>query len=148
MVTFAFDFSGITVTLNSNLATTDNDANDVWTAVLEFTSNLPQFDVDVCVFSGNNCAGGGSGGLLPGELMNVGVTITGAQLPPLTFDAVYARFQSIGPTQGGSDVVQGTTTPVPEPGVLSLVGVGLVAIGLLLTSATLLSKHSVGAWGS
>ena len=34
MVTFAFDFSGITVTLNSNLATTDNDANDVWTAVL------------------------------------------------------------------------------------------------------------------
>ena len=99
-------------------------------------SNFPGFqEVDVCGYSGNNCAGGGNGGLsqgtstLPGDIMSI--TVLGSFANGVTFDPVAARFQtSVGSFEFDSSLrCQGencTPTPVPEPASLTLVVSGLI----------------------
>jgi hypothetical protein len=93
-------------------------------------SNFPAFQtVDVCAFAGNNCAGGGNGGLSPGQTSSdiLSMLISGNFADGVTFSPVAVKFQ----TAVGSFEFDGGTpnTPVPEPASLLLFGSGLVAVG-------------------
>lgn len=96
-------------------------------------SNFPGFGTMECGSSGNNCAGGGSGGLNQGESMAGGMSIhvSGPFSSGVTFSPIPAKFQ----TDLGSFEFEGTITTdnrttddptVPEPASMVLVGSGFV----------------------
>ena len=89
-------------------------------------SNFPGYQqVDLCGYGGNNCAGGGNGGLnqgqsvLPGDIMSI--TVSGIFSNGVTFSPIPVKFQ----TDIGSFEFDGTVRTVPEPATLSLFGSGL-----------------------
>jgi hypothetical protein len=107
------------------------------------TSNFPSFkQVDVCAFAGNNCAGGGNGGLTNGNSDTFTLDLTAAAG---TFTTTGNNLQVVlddqsTKWQGNSPLsyeLPGTpNTPpgppdVPEPGSLSLLGTALAALGFI-----------------
>ena len=106
--------------------------------------------IDVCFkdASTGSCAGGGSGGLADGTSGTGNFTLTFAQpITSLTLSDFFVRYQSITgagritsasgsgtQTSSGGTTSGGTTsggTPVPEPGMVGLLGSGLIAAALL-----------------
>jgi hypothetical protein len=90
--------------------------------------NVPQFDSAVLDFgfiTGTNFAGGSpNDGIAPGD--SATFTVSGAAFSGFTeaqiCNAIYVRFQQVGPNGDLSDV----GTPVPEPASLLLLGAGLL----------------------
>ncbi|MDD3799577.1 MAG: cistern family PEP-CTERM protein [Novosphingobium sp.] len=103
-------------------------------------------DINVCFKDANtgSCSGGGSGGLTDGQTGTGTFTLTFADpVSSVTLGDFYVRYQSVdgagnitsasGYGTTGSSTTSSSTggTEVPEPGMLGLMGAGLVAIGLL-----------------
>ena len=100
--------------------------------------------IDVCFKDASTgaCSGGGSGGLTTGQTGTGTMALTfGAIANEVTLGDFYVRYQSI---TGAGNVTSasgngtltstgGSTggTPVPEPGMLGLLGGGLIALGLM-----------------
>lgn len=120
-------------------------------AYTTLSSNYPNGigTVDVCFkdASTGSCAGGGSGGLTLGQSGTGAFTLSfSAPVSALTLSDFYVRYQSIAGVPGissasgegtisstsGGSTSGGSTggTPVPEPGMLGLLGAGLLGIAM------------------
>jgi hypothetical protein len=91
-------------------------------------ANFPAFSqVDVCLSSGNTCAGGGNGGLSPSGSDSFTMALSYGNTVGLDFSTFAAKFQ----TDFGSFEVAGTPTSVPEPASVGLFGLGLLGLAAL-----------------
>ncbi len=86
-------------------------------------SNFPGFTIDACATSGNNCAGGGSGGIPAGSSDDVTLEVNGGFLGTLKLSNFALKIQG-GPS-GSSFELAGVPTPkVPEPTTIALAAIG------------------------
>ncbi len=95
------------------------------------TPGLP-FNPEVC-FGGNNCAGGGNGGVSLGGSGSGTFTLNLTSAPTsLTLSNFFVRYQSIngGGFNGASGV--GVGTAVPEPGTWGMMLLGFAAVGFAM----------------
>ena len=101
----------------------------------------PFKNVDVCFKAGGSNSCSGSGGLLDGQTGTGSLSLSFASAPTsLTLSDFFVRYQSISGAGNVTSAVGGGTmtststggstggTPVPEPGMLGLLGLGLIGL--------------------
>jgi hypothetical protein len=92
------------------------------------TSNFPGFQIiEFCARAGSNCAGGGSGGLLPGQDDLFRFSLLGAFTAGGTVDLSQFGFKF----QGGADSYElpgSPGVPVAQPAALVVLGAGLLGL--------------------
>jgi len=122
------------------LAGSVSDTSVVFNSFLDKT--LPGFQhVDVCLAPGtNNCAGGGNGGLAPGESTSFLLTLSGfatditsidlgigaTEEAAVKFQTGYGSFEFSNPPNGNPPPPP--PPPLPEPATLAMMGSGLLAM--------------------
>jgi PEP-CTERM motif len=105
------------------------------------TSNFPSFqEVDVCAYSGNNCAGGGNTGLANGSSDTFTLDLTAAAGTfgtsnnlTVVLDELATKWQGNSPLSFElPGVPNGGSGPpsVPEPATLTLLGSALIGLGI------------------
>lgn len=95
--------------------------------------NLTGSSVELCVWDGSNCNGGGNQGVGEGLSESFALVLTAPSFNnSITFDGFRARFQSIGSADGSQTIAEcancAPTNNVPEPATLALVGMGLLGM--------------------
>lgn len=115
------------------------------TALIGGNVPSPFNTVDVCFKSGGSNSCSGSGGVLDGQTGSGTLTLSFASAPSsLTLSDFFVRYQSItgagnvtSATGAGTITSSGSTggstggTPVPEPGMIGLFGLGLIGLALM-----------------
>jgi hypothetical protein len=92
--------------------------------------------VDICAFSGNNCAGGGNTGLTNGASDTFTLDLTGGNFGPdnnhlsVALEDIATKWQGSNPLSFELPGVPGSTA-VPEPATLAFLGISLAGLGLL-----------------
>lgn len=91
---------------------------------------------DICVWAGPNCQGGGGSGLGPGETDSIVLkaiprsSVYGDSIDllffPIKFQTAWGSFEPAGVPTSGPSIQQ-----IPEPGILTLIGIGLFGLGVL-----------------
>lgn len=125
MVSLGFDLATVT-SLDSVVM---GGGFGAWNVALAPQQPMNGIRVDLCIFAGRNCAGGGSAGLTPGSLSG-SVTLNGEFSDPLEFLGLFARFQDVGRDNEGSETFP-SRVPVPAPGALGLLGLGLLGLAVM-----------------
>lgn len=137
----SFGFRAVTPDL------TGASADGGWDADNTPSPGLPGHTVELCVWDGNNCAGGSNQGVAAGasETFKLFLTFDSDSIPPITLTDWIARFQGgceykdsddeeacagmpgsfslVGNGGDGGDLL--------EPGTLALLGLGLLGLGLV-----------------
>jgi hypothetical protein len=95
---------------------------------LEDDSNFPGIAVDVCGTSGNNCSGGGSGGVPAGDSDDFTLQVNGTFASVLTLSNFGLKIQG-GPGGNSFELAGVPTLKVPESASISLLlmGIGVIA---------------------
>jgi hypothetical protein len=118
----AFGF-GITPNV-TNVAFSDASDSGLISATL---SSIPSLSaIEVCVWGGNNCAGGSNGGIFGGQSDSFSLLLTGVWGASVDIDPIGFKYQT------GSGSFEFTTTDrpptsVPEPATSALFGFGALA---------------------
>ena len=127
----AFGF-GITPNASA-VAFSDPQGNDGGIVDAVLGGNFPAFQtVEVCAFGGQNCAGGGSGGINGGASDAFVLTLTGTWTGSVTLDPVAFKYQtSAGSFEFNTDSASGSgaSSNVPEPATTALLTMGVGMLG-------------------
>jgi hypothetical protein len=131
--------------ISPTIATVSDDST-IFNVSTNSNQPLPSFGrLDFCAYSGPNCSGGGSGGLINGQNDSFKLTLTTTagnfNTAGITFTSPFPiQFQSVG-AGGGSFQFDhcidddcnggGPGTEIPEPASLLLFGTGLLGLGLI-----------------
>jgi len=126
------DITGAFVTNDDVTATGD----DTWIASMDTT--FPGFRaVELCIWAGRNCSGGGTAGLVEGESDSFELLLRGTFAGEISLGEPFpSKWQSVGTTGGSVEFAGcvegrcGSGSSVPEPGPMALFALGLVGLSL------------------
>jgi hypothetical protein len=86
------------------------------------SSNFPGFTIDACATSGNNCAGGGNGGIPAGGSDTFTLDVNGTFVGTLDLSNFALKIQG-GPNGNSFELAGLPTRKIPEPATLGLLGI-------------------------
>lgn len=95
----------------------------------EDNSNMPGFTTDLCATSGNNCAGGGNGGIPAGLSDTATLLVNGTFSGSLKLSNFGLKVQG-GPGGNSFELAGVPTSKVPEPAALVLAALAAAAVAV------------------
>lgn len=94
------------------------------------SSNMPGFTIDACATSGNNCAGGGAGGIPAGGSDVATLDVNGVYTGTLKLSNFGLKIQG-GPNGNSFELAGVPSVKVPEPATIGILVAGVAMIATL-----------------